>query len=57
MLSGVSYIWVFDPGLCGFAVNGAVGVSLTLLRPDNAVEQSHTQERFFTIFRSRPDEV
>ena len=50
MLSGLKYIWVFDPGLCGFMVNGLVGVGAALLRPDNTVEQQRTQERFFGLF-------
>jgi hypothetical protein len=50
MLSGVTYIWVFDPGLCGFMVNGAVGVGTTLLSQQSEAEQRRTFERFFALF-------
>ena len=57
LLGGVRYIWVCDPGLCGFAVNAAVAVGLTLLRPTNPAEQRHTQARFFALFSANPDKA
>ena len=50
MLGGVQHIWVCDPGLCGFAINAAVAVGLTLLGPAESAEQRHTRARFFELF-------
>lgn len=50
MFSGIKYIWVFDPGLCGFVVNGLVGVGMTLFGRQPEAERQRTQERFFGLF-------
>ena len=56
MLGGVKYLWVFDPGLCGFVVNSAVGVGTTLLSQQSEADQGRTQERFFALFTGRASE-
>ena len=54
VLSGITHVWMFDPGLCGFMVNGIVGVGTTLFMQGNADERQRTQERFFGLFAKTP---